>query len=39
MLTVGGQQRVYSVDLLTGAVGHRGALRSGVTDLAVDLSR
>ena len=39
VLSVDGQQRLYSVDLLTGAVGHRGALRAGVTDLAVDLSR
>ena len=39
VLSVGGQQRLSSVDLLTGDAVDRGALRSGVIDLAVDLSR
>lgn len=39
VLSVGGQQRLYTVDLLTGDVSRGGALRHGVSDIAVDLAR
>lgn len=38
-LSVGGQYRLYTVDLLTGSAQQRGALPGDVSDLAVDLDR
>ncbi len=38
-LTVGGQSRVYAVDLATGEVTDRGAFRMPVSDLAIGLGQ